>query len=67
MEPVPVSLWRFPTPESLRNYVDFAIETAYRAGRLTLGYFQTGVRPDLKADDALVTVADRLGEELIRS
>jgi histidinol-phosphatase len=53
--------------DSLRKYLDFAAETAYLAGRLTLGYFQTGIRPDFKADDSLVTVADRKAEELIRS
>ena len=53
--------------ESLRNYLDFATETAYLAGRLTLGYFQTGVQADLKADNSPVTVADRQAEELIRS
>jgi histidinol-phosphatase len=53
-------------PESLRDYLDFAAETAYLAGRLTLGYFQTGVRPDFKADDSPVTIADRQAEELIR-
>jgi len=51
---------------NLTPYLDFATETAYLAGRLTLGYFQTGVRPDLKADDSPVTVADRLSEQLIR-
>jgi hypothetical protein len=25
----------------LRDYLDFAAQTAYEAGRLTLGYFQT--------------------------
>ncbi len=53
--------------ESLRKYLDFTVETAYLAGRLTLGYFQTGVQPDLKADDTPVTLADRKAEELIRS
>jgi histidinol-phosphatase len=52
--------------ESLRQYLDFAAETAYLAGRLTLGYFQTGVRPDVKADDTPVTIADRRAEELVR-
>jgi histidinol-phosphatase len=50
-----------------RSYLNFAVETAYLAGRLTLEYFQTGVQPDLKADDTPVTVADRKAEELIRS
>jgi histidinol-phosphatase len=53
--------------ESLRSYFDFAVETAYLAGRLTLGYYQTGLRPDIKADASPVTVADRKAEELIRN
>jgi len=52
---------------SLRDYLNFAVETAYLAGRLTLGYYQTGVQPDMKADDTPVTIADRKAEELIRS
>ena len=51
---------------SYRSYLDFAVETAYLAGRLTLGYFQTGLRPDMKADDTPVTAADRAAEQLIR-
>lgn len=50
-----------------RDYLDFATETAFLAGRLTLGYFQTGVRPDIKADETPVTIADRASEGLIRS
>jgi myo-inositol-1(or 4)-monophosphatase len=53
--------------KSFQSYLSFAIETAYLAGRLTLGYFQTGIRPDFKADDTPVTVADRKAEELIRA
>jgi histidinol-phosphatase len=51
---------------NLTEYLEFAVETAYLAGRSTLGYFRTGVRPDFKQDDTPVTVADRLSEELIR-
>ncbi len=51
---------------SLQPYFDFAVETAWLAGRLTLGYFQAGVRPDFKADESPVTTADRGAEELIR-
>ena len=54
-------------PESLRTYLDFAVETAYLAGRLTLAHFQTGVQPEMKADDTPVTIADRQAEALIRS
>ena len=53
--------------EHLRPYLDFAIETAWQAGKLTLGYYQQpAVRAERKADDSPVTVADRLAEELIR-
>jgi histidinol-phosphatase len=54
-------------PENLRTYFDFAVETAYLAGQLTLGYYQTGVQPDFKTDDTPVTVADKKAEELIRA
>ncbi len=52
--------------EELRDYLDFAVDTAFRAGQLTLGYFQTGVHPEFKEDDTPVTVADRKAEEWIR-
>jgi histidinol-phosphatase len=52
---------------SLRPYLEFATQTAYEAGRLTLGYFGTeAARPEFKADDTPVTVADREAERLIR-
>ncbi len=51
----------------LCKLLDFAVETAHAAGRLTLGYFQTAVRPDWKRDHTPVTVADREAETLIRS
>ncbi len=49
-----------------RPYLEFAAETAWQAGRLTLGYFQTGVQPEFKEDQSPVTAADRRAEELIR-
>jgi histidinol-phosphatase len=52
---------------SYSAYLDFAVETAYLAGRQTLGTFQTGMRPDIKDDDTPVTVADRASEALMRS
>jgi histidinol-phosphatase len=51
---------------SLRTYLDFAVETAWQAGQLTLGYFQTGLRPEFKGDESPVTIADREAEALIR-
>ncbi len=51
----------------LRPFQDLAVETAYEAGRLTLGYFRTGgARPEFKQDETPVTVADREAERLIR-
>jgi myo-inositol-1(or 4)-monophosphatase len=52
--------------ETLASYLEFATETAYLAGKLTLGYFQAGVRPEFKQDATPVTEADRQAEELIR-
>lgn len=53
--------------ENLRSYLAFATETAYLAGQLTLGYFQTGILPEFKGDDTPVTVADKKCEAFIRS
>ncbi len=53
--------------ESLRAYLDFAVETAYLAGKLTLGYFQTGVSANYKSDDSPFTIVDHKAEELIRA
>ncbi len=54
-------------PSPLRDYLEFAVQTAHDAGRLTLGYFQTGLAAEMKADDTPVTIADRRAEELIRT
>jgi histidinol phosphatase-like enzyme (inositol monophosphatase family) len=51
---------------SNREYLDFATDAAFRAGRQALSYFQTGVEADRKADLSPVTIADRGGEELLR-
>ena len=51
---------------SLTDFYDFAVETAWQAGRLTLGYFQGEFRPEFKSHDTPVTVADREAEQLIR-
>ena len=55
------------TTARLHEYLDFAIQTAHDAGRLTLGYFQTGLVPEMKPDDSPVTLADRSAEQLIRA
>jgi histidinol-phosphatase len=50
----------------LKPILDFTSELAYRAGRITLGYFNVGIRPDYKPDDSPVTAADRAAETFIR-
>jgi histidinol phosphatase-like enzyme (inositol monophosphatase family) len=52
--------------ETLRDLRDFAADLAWQAGKLTLSYFQTGLTPELKADQSPVTVADRAAERLLR-
>ncbi|MCE5209090.1 MAG: histidinol phosphate phosphatase [Chloroflexi bacterium] len=53
--------------EPLQTYLDFINETAFLAGRLTLGYFQSNLAIDTKADGSVVTAADRGAEQLIRA
>ncbi len=50
----------------LQPLLDFTASLAYRAGRITLGYFNTGLQPDFKPDDTPVTAADRAAEGFIR-
>lgn len=49
-----------------QEYLDFAVQTAWEAGRLTLGYFRTALEAETKADASPVTIADRRAEECIR-
>jgi histidinol-phosphatase len=51
---------------TFESYLQFAVETSYEAGKLTLGYFNRGIQPDFKTDDSPVTIADREAEKLIR-
>jgi len=53
-------------PEPLRNVLDFAVDVAWRAGRVTLAHYQTGVAADTKSDASPVTIADRESERLVR-
>ena len=47
--------------------LEFAVQTAFEAGQLTLGYFQREIEADFKTDDSPVTIADKQAEELIRA
>lgn len=50
----------------LELLLEFAVELAWRAGRVTLAHFQTGADADMKADGTPVTVADREAERTLR-
>ncbi len=52
--------------ETLRPRLEVALEACWRAGKITLEYFQTGVQVELKTDHTPVTIADRRAEEEIR-
>ncbi len=51
---------------NLQPYLDFATSLAYRAGKITLGYFNTGVHVNFKENDDPVTIADHEAEKFIR-
>lgn len=51
---------------SLRSLLEFALDAAWQAGRITLGYFQTGVAAERKADNTPITIADRQAEQKLR-
>jgi myo-inositol-1(or 4)-monophosphatase len=62
-----ISMAGYGSTVDLTRAMQVCLEAVYDAGRLTLGYFGTGVAVDLKGDDSPVTVADVKAEELIRS
>jgi len=51
---------------SLSSYLEFALDAAWQAGRITLGYFQSGVVAERKADNSPVTIADKTSEQKLR-
>jgi histidinol-phosphatase len=52
--------------EGLESLLEFACETVWEAGRLTLAHFQTVLDVQWKADRSPVTAADRAAEAWIR-
>jgi histidinol phosphatase-like enzyme (inositol monophosphatase family) len=50
----------------IQQRLEVAVEACWRAGKITLQYFQNDVRVEDKADGSPVTMADRLAEEFIR-
>jgi histidinol phosphatase-like enzyme (inositol monophosphatase family) len=55
-----------PNDPSLRELMEFAVEAAWQAGKITLEYFQASFDLELKADLSPVTVADRRAEQALR-
>lgn len=51
---------------NLHPYLNFARQLAYRAGRITLSYYNKGIQYDVKSDESPVTAADRATEQFIR-
>src|SRR5688572_4855897 len=49
-----------------RNLLEFAVEVAWRAGRVALAHYQTGIAAETKPDASPVTAADRGAEQLAR-
>lgn len=55
-----------PEP-TLDDLLAFALDAAWQAGRITLGYFQISLAAERKADHSPVTIADRQSEEKLRA
>lgn len=49
-----------------KELLEFALDAAWQAGRITLGYFQTQLQAERKADNTPVTAADRAAERKLR-
>ncbi len=50
----------------LSTYLEFALDAVWQAGRITLGYFQTGITAERKSDNSPVTMADKQSEQKLR-
>lgn len=55
------------TRPSNQALIEFALDAAWQAGRITLGYFQTQVATQRKPDNTPVTLADRQAEQKLRA
>jgi histidinol-phosphatase len=49
-----------------KSYLDFTVNLARQAGKISLDYFQTEITADYKEDKSPVTAADRAVEEFVR-
>lgn len=55
-----------PSPLDLQPVLEFALDAAWQAGKITLGHFQSGIGFEKKADNSPVTVADQQSERKLR-
>jgi 3'(2'), 5'-bisphosphate nucleotidase len=53
------------TTDGFQHELDVALRLAHEAGEAIMGYYQTGLRVDLKAGDEPITAADRAADTLI--
>ncbi|MBI4641958.1 MAG: histidinol-phosphatase [Candidatus Tectomicrobia bacterium] len=53
--------------DSFQRFMEFAVDGAWQAGKITLEYFQTTIAVDRKKDNSPVTIADRRSEEHLRA
>jgi len=51
----------------IRTLLEFAVDAAWEAGRITLAHFQTALTVEHKPDRSPVTIADRHAEEKLRT
>lgn len=57
----------FMDDPSRQTLLEFALDAAWQAGRITLGYFQASPGVERKADNSPVTIADREAEKKLRA
>lgn len=55
-----------PAHVNLQSALEFALDVTWLAGRVSLGYFQTGIAAERKSDNSPVTIADREAEKRVR-
>jgi histidinol phosphatase-like enzyme (inositol monophosphatase family) len=53
-------------PPEIRDFLDFAVDAAVEAGKITMDYFLESLDIDIKTNDTPVTEADRKAEKHIR-
>ncbi len=51
---------------SSNDFLNFALDAAWQAGRITLGHFQTGMAVQRKVDNTPLTIADQQAEQKLR-